>query len=168
MTDNNIIHEAISALKLLAETDQTSYFKRGEMLHLLRESKVWHNNPPEVKKSWRKFLIHSGIADLFGKKPLTLELNERVALKLSPFVQKEGLQVIPSRCESLLPLYSDIGAYCEAVKECAQTHIPAIVFKDKLNATKGNKAKPECNHINCKREYWIKHSCGSWMQDPVK
>jgi len=163
MTEHNaIIHEAISALKTLAGSSQHIYLKRGEMLLLIKESKSYG-------KSFRRWLIESGVCDLFGVKPLTLENNMRVVKSIGRDLQ--DMDIVPSRVESFLPYFGKSGtqeAYLDVVKECCLSHIPAIVYTDKLNVTKGNKVKPDCDHASTGKgiETWHKHKCcGQWVQE---
>lgn len=161
MTDNAIIHEAISALKTLAGTEQDIYLKRGEMLLLVKESKAYG-------KSFRRWLIEN-VCDLWGVNPITLENNMRVVKAIGS--ELKDLAIIPSRVEAFLPYYSKTAnreAFLDTIRECCQKDSPSIVFKDKLNVTKGNKPKQECNCAATGKgiETWHKHKCcGRWSQE---
>lgn len=161
MTESDLLHNAIESLKTLAGSEQEIYLKRGEIISLLKTSKLY-------KGSFRRFLVESGICDILGKKPSCLEQNARVAEVFGPSIIKESLSIVPSRLTALLPIVGTHSDILGLVKECALCHIPDSAFKATLDTLKGKKDSPICDHINVKenkREQWIKHTCcGKWEQ----
>lgn len=174
-TMSDIIHNAIQSLKTLAGNEQQIYFKSGEIIALMRGCKEdWKSTLPDRKGSFRTFLIHSGICDLYGLKPASLEQRARVTERFGSFITKQGISVVPSRLVALLPLKAVENAPDVAqglILEVCQSHVPDSTFKAKITEINGNKAKLECDHINLpngtvnKREQWIKHTCcNTWQQ----